>query len=57
MYQLSAIAASSLLTSTAIVATWFRFTMHTLDNQFPTAEFGLTLLLVLGGMVRKFSLI
>ena len=50
-YKLAAIAASGLLTSTAVLATWYRFTMHTGVEEFPIMEFGLTLLLVLGGIV------
>lgn len=49
-YQVSAIAASCLLTSTAIVATWCRFTMHA-DGAIPAAEFLCTLLLIVGGTV------
>ncbi|KAG7671601.1 putative Beta-carotene 3-hydroxylase, chloroplastic [Nannochloris sp. 'desiccata'] len=51
-YQIAAIAASSFIVATAILATWYRIMLH-LDNgeAFPYIDLALTLLLAAGGMV------
>lgn len=50
-YQFAAVAASCLVTSTAIVATWYRFVIHADGSPFPVTEFFSTLLLIVGGTI------
>lgn len=53
-YKFSAIAATVLVLSIAVVATYYRFAWHFAeDGDLPVDEMAATLLLVFGGMVRE----